>query len=98
MSGLGENFSLGTAHTFLEKSMKAKRLLCLLFVASIAYVGCADKKPSTVNRLETIVGWSGTMEEFSKLKEDITKLEKHLAEDRIKTEPDRVLMNQISKI
>ena len=78
--------------------MKAKKLLCLLFVVSIAYVGCADKKPSTVNRLETIVGWSGTMEEFSKLKEDITKLEKQLAEAGIKTEPDRVLMNQIAKL
>ena len=94
VSGLGENLSLGIAHTFLEKSMKAKRLLSLLFVVSIAYVGCADKKPSTVTHLERRVGWSGTMEEFSKLKEENTKLKKQLAEVGIKTEPDGVLMNQ----
>ena len=98
VSGLGENLSLGTAHTFLEKSMKAKRLLSLLFVVSIAYVGCADKKPSTVTRVHSYGGWTGTVEEFSKLKEENTKLKKQLAEVGIKTEPDGVLMNQTAEL
>ena len=71
-----------------------KRLVCLLLVVSIAYTGCADKKPSKVTVVTDLLDGIpyGTWDNITVLKRENARLKEELYRARMMQRPEALLV------
>ena len=77
-----------------------KRVVCLLVIVSIAYAGCADKKPSkvTVVPLPPRWGQGDDWKSNAVLRRKIVMLENELIEAKIMAKPNKALLVRTAKL
>jgi len=75
-----------------------KRVVCLLVIVSIAYAGCADKKPSKVTAVPLIRPWVDDWESYSVLPLEVKRLKMELTKAKIMLKQEEALLVRIGDL